>query len=360
MALARTRLIDQSRPGWYHCISRCVRRAFLCGDRYGHRRQWIEDRLRFLAGCFAVEVSAYAVMSNHVHVVVRMDPRVSAAWDDLEVTRRWMSVYPRSYLSDGTPVLPAEDVLRKQAQDAAWVAVRRTRLGELSWLMKAFKEPIARRANREDDCTGAFWEERFTAVPLLDQPALVACMAYVDLNPVRAKLAPTPEASAFTGVRERARSRNRLRASQRLAIRTAQAATEAARERVERLRARVGLTQPPAHAEDGLWLAPMERCYVGEPLMNRLLKVDDYLTLVDATGKLMKAGKRGAVVATLAPILARLDLQVDAWLATMLGWRQMSGSVLGSHEVRMVEAERRGVKWVRNTCSLFVKNGSAA
>jgi len=102
MALARRHQFDASDPPWIHAVSRCVRRAFLTGGRYEHRKQWIEDRLRLLAGIFAVEVAGYAVMSNHLHVVLRMQVVHAGRWSDEEVVRRWWSIYPRQRLRDGT------------------------------------------------------------------------------------------------------------------------------------------------------------------------------------------------------------------------------------------------------------------
>jgi putative transposase len=96
MGYPRSQPIDPSVPGVYHCVSRCVRRAFLCGEdsasgrNFDHRKQWLEDRLLALADLFAVSVPAYAVMSNHLHVVVQVDPRAAAAWDDREVAERWV------------------------------------------------------------------------------------------------------------------------------------------------------------------------------------------------------------------------------------------------------------------------------
>ena len=93
MASPRSLQIDARRPGWIHCISRCVRRAYLAGDGWAHRQGWVEDRLHALAGVFAVEVAAYAVMSNHVHLVLRLDPEVVAAWSDAAVVARWTTVF---------------------------------------------------------------------------------------------------------------------------------------------------------------------------------------------------------------------------------------------------------------------------
>ena len=95
---------------------------------------------------------------------------------------------------------------------------------------------------------------------------------------------------------------------------------------------------------------------VGEVLGNRRLGTDDYLTLLDATGRVLRAGKGGAIPAELAPILARLDLQVEEWIATMLGWRQMRGSCVGGAQARTTEALRQGVQWVKNHCPLFLRD----
>jgi hypothetical protein len=352
MPIARKHLIDPGRPGWVHCISRCVRRAFLCGGAFDHRRAWVEDRLAFLSRCFALDVGGYAVMSNHLHVVVRMAPEQVGAWTAEDVARRWLSVYPSAYAADGSPLLPEPGVIQARAGDWIWVAERRKRLGDLGWFMKALKESIAKRANREDDCTGAFWEGRFSSVPLLDQAALMACLAYVDLNPIRAKMCDRPEQARFTGGFRRIRARQRHRTVERLRSRDPQ--------RAERALARVGLVASAQHAEDGLWLAPLERCVVGEVLGNRRWTIDEYLTVLDTTGRILRAGKRGAIPPELAPILARLDLQVEQWVATMVGWRQMAGGAIGSAWSRVREAARRRVRWVKNYCPLFASRAESA
>jgi hypothetical protein len=358
MTIARKDQFDPSAPPWVHAISRCVRRAFLAGGRYEHRKDWIEQRLRQLAGVFAVEVAGYAVMSNHLHVVLRMQPAVTLAWSAAEVVQRWWTIFPQQKLSDGTAVAPSAAQIQQQTQDVAWVAKRRQQLGDLGWLMKALKEGISRRANREDGCTGAFWEGRFTSVPLLDNAALVACMAYVDLNPVRAKVAATPEASTHTGGRCRIRARQRWRAAQRLRQRGGTA------QRVDRLLTRVGLAAGAEHPEDGLWLTPLARCCTAAPEgtvvaeVEGTLSVEEYLDLLDATGRTLAAGKKGAIDARLAPILARLDLQVEDWVATMTGWRMLwGGSAIGTWAARQVEAARRKLDWIRNRSPLFAKAG---
>jgi len=166
MPRARKHLVSVSDTPYYHVTSRCVRRAFLCGtDRYSgrsyeHRRQWIEDRVRILSSLFSIELCAYAIMSNHYHLVVRLNPDEAATWSDDDVLEHWTALFRGPLLVQrhraGEPLSAAElDTLR------SIIAVYRRRLSSLSWFMKCLNEPIARKANREDGCTGHFWEARF-------------------------------------------------------------------------------------------------------------------------------------------------------------------------------------------------------
>ena len=350
MTIPRRLQFDPSRPPWVHCVSRCVRRAFLCGtDREGrdldHRKQWIEDRLRLIAKAAACEIASFAAMANHLHVIMRMVPEKAEGWSPQEVVERWLSLWPRERLSDGTPVLPSPKVVAALASDAVQVAKWRARLGDLGWTMKALKEDIARRANREDHCSGAFWEGRYKSIPLLDQAALVACMAYVDLNPIRASVADRPERSRFTSAYERIRIRQALRKASGLR----RAGDRAGAERVLR---RAGLSEDTADdatADGSGWLTPI----TASAGANAVMDLDEYLKLLDATGRAIRTGKRGAIPSELAPILARLDLDVDRWLACMLGWRQFLGAAVGRIAARAAEAARRGLQWVQNRCLLF-------
>ncbi len=193
----------------FHCISRCVRRTMLCGvDRrtrrdFSHRKEWIRERLEFLAGAFGIEVLAFAVMSNHMHVVVRTRPDVVRGWSDEEVALRWWRLCPGRRDEDGRPSDPTEPELHQLLNDTAGMAERRRRLSNVSWFLKLLTEKIAKRGNLEEKVTGHFWEGRAKIQPLLDETAIAACMAYVDLNPIRAGVASTPEASDYTSVQAR-------------------------------------------------------------------------------------------------------------------------------------------------------------
>jgi REP element-mobilizing transposase RayT len=303
MARARKHLVCLSDTPYYHVTSRCVRRAFLCGvdaysgQSYEHRRSWIEDRLRVLSSLFSIDLCAYAIMSNHYHLVVRLNPGETAAWSDAEVLKRWTTLFRGPLL-----VQRFRDEDELTAAELATVhsvaAVYRDRLGNLSWFMKCLNEPIARKANAEDRCTGHFWEARFHSQPLMSDQALMTAMAYVDLNPVRAGMARTPEQSRYTSIRARLKRdgrRNQLAES------------------IERLLecGELHHFDTPVRSlmrfADGMSGIPKEIDAL--PMTER-----DYLALVDATGRLVARGKRGRIDPGLEPILSRLGLSPEQWV----------------------------------------------
>ncbi|MXY57847.1 MAG: hypothetical protein F4029_17185 [Gammaproteobacteria bacterium] len=208
MATPRHLLVDPENECDYHLASRCVRRAFLCGvDEYtgrncSHRRTWLVDRLKQLSPCFAVDVYAYTVLSNHFHLVLRHDPLAHRWWSDEEVAWRWFEAFPPT--EQGAVVEALKPERRELMLDnPKRLARARCTLGSMSNFMKHLKQPIARRANLEDDCTGHFFEQRFYSGALLTEEALIAAMAYVDLNPVRAELAEHIEEIRETSICDR-------------------------------------------------------------------------------------------------------------------------------------------------------------
>jgi hypothetical protein len=208
MALPRSKYVKEGQQGVYHCFSRCVRRAFLCGydaltqRDFSHRKTLLVDRLRHLAAIFAIEVCAYAVMENHYHTILRTRPDIVASWSDWEVAIRWLTLFPLK----NAPIPPTDEQIRALADCPERIAELRKRLCSLSWFMGRLNEFIARAANKEDSVKGRFWESRFKCQALLDDAAIAACMVYVDLNPIRAALAATPEESDFTSIQERIRA----------------------------------------------------------------------------------------------------------------------------------------------------------
>jgi REP element-mobilizing transposase RayT len=311
MTSPRSQLVDPAAPGFYHCISRCVRRAFLCGEdeltgrSFEHRKQWVEDRLLELAEVFAVGVYAYAVMSNHLHVVVYVDPSATLAWSPDEVARRWVRLTPVR-VDDAIDEAACDARASALAGNAERIAVLRERLGSLSWFMRFLNEPIARRANREDNCTGHFWEARYKCQALLDDAAVLACMAYVDLNPIRAGLAVDLPSSPHTSVQRRLADAEPVDATTQL--------------------------QPVAGS-------------VAASAMAATLV--EYLELADWTGRIARPDKRGSIAATAPPVLRKLGLAEDQWHAQATGIEQRYWRAVGAVDALIEKARDLGQCWLK-------------
>ncbi len=208
MATPRSVLVDDQVPLYYHVTSRCVQQAWLLGydpvtkRDYSHRREWLTNRLRHLATFFSVDVAAYAIMSNHFHLVVYLDPTAPRSWSDEEVARRWVSAFPPRVKGKVDPGM-CELMQAEICEDEARLKNARSKLASLSCFMKHLKQPIAWRANQEVGTDGDFWANRFYSGALLDHDAVIAAMIYVDLNPVRAQIARSIEESVGTSVFER-------------------------------------------------------------------------------------------------------------------------------------------------------------
>ena len=299
MPTPRSRLVDASITPWYHCISRCVRRAFLCGDNHAHRKQWIENRLRELVGIFAIECAGFSVMDNHLHLLLRIDSRKAESWSGEEIARRWFALFPMRDIHGQAAALTDARVARFAA-NADWIAEMRRRLANLGWFMKSLKEPLARMANKQEGVSGAFWEGRFKSVGIRDEESLLATAAYIDLNPLAAGVVATPEESAHTSL------------GTRISHCQANGTVETLRDDLS------VLTRNPAQ-EAGLWLLPVDddRAQGGErPGLHDGLTLSCYLRLVDASSRMIRAGK-ASLEAEMAPIFERLGLDQHALESTV-------------------------------------------
>ena len=191
----RHRLVNAERPLAYHVVSRCVRREWLLGQDprtgqdHSHRKTWVSERALGLSSLFAVALDAFAVMSNHFHLALLHDPQASERWRPETVARRYTEAFPPRSADGAVEQERLAEVTEMLLDDEYRLARARRILGSLSWFMRHLKQPIARRANREEDCTGHFFEQRFFSGPLRSTEDVVATMCYVDLNPVRAGIA---------------------------------------------------------------------------------------------------------------------------------------------------------------------------
>jgi len=301
MTRARESIIDLESTPYYHCISRCVRRAFLCGEdkfsgkNFEHRRDWIIERLAHQVQSFAIEVASYAIMSNHYHLVLRVDVDKATNWSEATIIRRWKRLY-------NIPEVVKQYQKNPQAKGIAAVAQEiikewRNRLMDISWFMRGLNEYLAREANREDNCKGRFWEGRFKSQPLLDEGAVITTMSYVDLNPIRATIAKTPEQSNYTSVQQRVQKS--LNSQHILPVPLTK------------------LTQSKQQHKNAIRFSEK-----------------DYLQLVDWLGRAILPNKRGFIQAEVPPLLTRINLQSDEFIRLMAQNDDLSQlSAIGSPSV---------------------------
>jgi putative transposase len=365
MALPRSKYVKDGKEGVYHCFSRCVRRAFLYGydahtkQDYSHRKEWLVDRLRHLAAIFAIEVCAYAIMENHYHTILRTRPDIAASWSDLEVATRWLTLFPRHRaLGDESKPSFEEDICAL-ARCPERIAKLRQRLCSLSWFMGRLNEFIARSANKEDGIKGRFWESRFKCQALLDEAAITACMVYVDLNPIRAGVAVTPEDSDFTSIQER------IHTWQKETITADSISTKAAQDMHS---GSIGMDMPIpknnceifspipeqvsslSHFHDidafsAHWLCPIS----SEPQRRGILQLTpaEYFDLVDQSGRIVRSEKRGAIDADLRPILLRIGANPDAWVETISCFGCKFRLAVGLLPNLRNFADRLGRRWLK-------------
>jgi len=314
MATTRSLIVQPGQLGHFHCTVRCVQQLFLCGTdpvtgkSNNHRRKWIEQRILALGEIFAISIHSFALMSNHLHLVLTVDPEHVTHWNDWEVAQRGVALYRRAHENDE----------HRFARALVWrdcpnqINKLRQRLGSLSEYMKALNEFTAKAANKESGRKGNFWDDRYGCVALLDDAALLAAMVYVDLNPIRAVMAPTLLKSDHTSAQLRLR---RIRADGQC------------------------VTDP---------LLP-----VAGPKHRQLLDMTQaaYLDLVDRSGRQLHPGKRGRIQASAPAVLKQIGLNEPQWLIQVRGIESRYWRAVGTADSLVRLAERLGQQWMRGLVS---------
>jgi hypothetical protein len=312
----------------------------LLGEGLNDRKQWIDERIEELAQIFSIAVGGFSVMDNHLHVLVRLDPEVAAAWSDEEVVRRWGRLFPpRDKKRQPLPV--SNDWVQSRLRDAGWVATTRQRLQSLSWFMKCLKEPLARLANSQDETRGFFFEGRFKSVAILDEESLLATCAYIDLNPVAAGIAKVPETSKHTSIKERV---DHVEAQGR-------------REDLKAAhKGSVAASTASAGLEDAHWLCPIEdrrRIDSSREGMIEGFSLGSYLLLVDYSGRVFREGK-AMISREVAAIFERIGTTAENWQARLekLSKSRLLGRFLAASRQRLREvAQRLGLRRAVNLSS---------
>ncbi|MCS5709174.1 hypothetical protein CC99x_009675 [Candidatus Berkiella cookevillensis] len=323
MTLARSEQIDLNATPYYHVMNRCVRRSFLCGydeltqKDYSHRKAWIINRLKYLADIFAIKICAYAIMSNHYHVVLYVEEKQAEAWSEKEIIHRWASIFPKD--------APKNKHLKQKIQ--LW----KERLTSISWFMRCLNEKIARDVNEEDDIAGRFWEGRFKSQALLDEGALLSAMVYVDLNPVRAGIVQKPEDSEFTSIYERIQH-----ISKQLKVNKPKSIKQLKREKAGIYNS---LAQPKS-------LVPFAN--ISKHDSHAIdFQLSDYLELVDYTGRVIREDKEaGSIPEHLAPILSRLQFEPKNWISLVKNLGKSFAHAVGS-EILLLNFAKEGRKGLK-------------
>lgn len=358
-----------------HAVQRCVRRAFLAGvDEksgvdFSFRREWIRRRMEALASVFGVDVLTYAVLSNHIHLILRNRPDVVAAWSDEEAALRWLRVFPGRRL-DEQLAEPTENDVRTLAGNRQRMAEVRSRLSDISWFMRALSEPIARLANKQDECTGRFWEGRFKAQRIVDEAGLLACAMYVDLNPIRAAMAQSPEQAIHTSAYDRIKA-ERGEEIPSAAFDLVTVSTEEAGKQLretpvaEHKKQRAAKRRNPTGRRilRDSWLAPLalsSRKLSDDPQVHKggvrasdkgflNLPWHDYLALLRWTSKQRIKESVGEVPAKLRAALTSLGIEASMWRDLVWNFKRYFGraSCAGSPDSMAADAARTGKRFHR-------------
>ena len=373
----REQLFTPDEMAIVHVMNRAVRRCFLMGDdkftgrNYDYRKIWIEKRIEHLAKFFSIDVLTYSILSNHCHLVLRQRPDVVKQWDDTEVARRWLMICPKKKNKDGSPMEPTEPQLNSIRNDPEKVAEIRSRLSDISWWMRLMCQTIAQRINFEDQATGKVWEARFRAVRLLDESALLACAAYVDLNPIRAAIAETLEQSDFTSIQRRIQALKQqveaecLNPTSGIAsdLTSAGLATgspcvgTSLTEQLERAAATIQSKEKAAQQRDrslapihlnelrdALQVMPSQSGYRCSDRGFLNMSSTDYIELLDWTARNIAPGKRGSTPVDAPPIFERLGLGMSAttWCELVANFGKLFKIVAGKpHHVDAHRGVRR-------------------
>ena len=310
-----------------HVCNRVVRKSYLFGDdpvtgkNYNYRKGWIEELIKHQARFFGIDVLTFSILCNHFHQVLRSRPDVVETWDDREVARRWLMLCPQRKGADGHALEPSDAELNSILSDPEKLKKIRSRLSDISWWMRLLCQKIAQRANAEDEQVGRFWASRFRAVRILDEAGLLACAAYVDLNPIRAAMAELLEKSDHTSIQRRIESMQERTFDMNLP-------------RSDDFLAPLSIDE----LRDATGPCPNVR---GERASDKgflAMSIDSYIELLDWTARKIVPGKSGSTPTEAPAILQRLQLDEQVWFELVSNFGRLFSLVAGRPTV--IEAAR--------------------
>ncbi len=351
---------------FYHCMVRCVRRAFLCGDDYetgenfDHRKQWLVSRLRFLSYVYAIDICAYAVMSNHYHVILHVDKGRAESWSLDDVVERWLQLYKGDKLIQKWMAFRSELSKAELKKAEEIIEQWRERLTSISWFMRGVNETIARMANEEDNCKGRFWEGRFKSQALLDEQALLTCMAYVDLNPVRAGIADDLIGSDFTSIQQRIfdfvsnknTSEKKSKLEHNPSSQVQKIDLKLTKSNQKRIQSKIKKQQK---LEKILQLESLPKSHL-KPFHGSVhtditdaipIIFADYLELVETTGRCIRDDKHGFISDTSEKAIHALGLNPEQWITHVKNFSSLYASNAGSKKALQAKSAKDNKRWYK-------------
>jgi hypothetical protein len=277
-------------------------------------------------------------LSNHIHLVLRNRPDVVQTWSDEEVVRRWLTITKLAKSRDGRVRQPHAARVAIELAMPGKVKRLRKRLSDPSWLMGILCEYVARRSNLEDGCRGRFWEDRYRCRGLVDEGAILVCGIYIDLNQIRAGEALTPESSTHTSAFDRIQSRQQRQHATR---RAGQATTSLP----DGWLCELTLDERRSVSDPSLFASASTRRASDKGLLP--ISLDDYLQLLDSSGRIVRQQKSASIPNHLANILNRLGVRAEMWSTLVTGYDHMFGSVVGAQGKLAQRAAAAGRRWYR-------------
>lgn len=341
--MARAEVFSPDEIAVVHVMNRTVRRCFLLGDdpvsgkNFDHRKDWMEEQLELQARHFGIDLICYALMSNHFHLVLRSRPDVVAAWDDSEVARRWLMLCPKrkpskrkksnnENLETRVPE-PSQAEINAIINDPTELQELRSRLSDISWWMRLLSQKIGSRANRDDNEVGKFWQSRFKGVKLLDEASILACAAYVDLNPIRAAIAENLEGSLYTSAQQRVLE---LQAKV-VHKRSGRGKSSRKGRRGPAMKSIASALCPVSLTEGQSGIGACVHTEGRRASDKGFLRIStaEYLELLDWTARQLKPGKRGSTPECVAPLFERLGIDSRTWIELTRDFGRLFSIVAG-------------------------------
>jgi hypothetical protein len=354
MTTARKDFMQAGVIGTFHLTVRCVRRSFLqgfdeySGKDYSHRKTWVTDKIKLLLEAFAIDIAGVANMDNHFHLIARNRPDILKDLTPLQLIDRWLKIHPTKEMQKEKRITPTKEELDKIILKYDMKELR-SRLSDISWFMRELNQYIAVRANREDNCKGSFFESRFKSQNLADDAAILTCMIYCDLNPIRAQIATSIETSTHTSGYIRYQAENA-----KINLLNADDYQEnQPKKKLSKLQKKE-INKQKEIAKINKWLAPIEKLDLNlkdksrTPILN--ITLSKYLELLDFTGREYHKDKPGIISGNIAPILEVMGLSQKQWIENLKNYGKWYYRVLGpliDLKEKLISTKQRWFKGVK-------------